>query len=86
MLGDQRPGEPGRVRAAQGYVGKCRLADRIGAGMEPLHFGDDAVQPQPLDELHDIVMQPVLLADTEDRDDVGVVQSGGGAGLALKPP
>ena len=33
------------------------------------------VQPQPLDVLHHVVMQPALFTDPEDRHDVGVVQA-----------
>src|SRR5437762_6182619 len=41
---------------------------------QALQFVQDHVQPQALDILHDVVVQAVLLADAEDRHDVGVVQ------------
>ena len=37
-----------------------------------------------MDELHDVVVQPVLLADAEDRHDVGVVQPCSGPRLTLE--
>jgi hypothetical protein len=37
-------------------------------------FVQHHVQPKPRDELHDVVVQAVLLADAEHRHDVGVVQ------------
>jgi hypothetical protein len=39
-----------------------------------------------VDELHDVVVQAVLLADAEHRDDVGVVQPRRRPRLALEPP
>jgi hypothetical protein len=40
------------------------------------------IQTQPVDQLHDIVVHAAFLSDTEDGDDVGVVQLGGSLGLA----
>ena len=40
------------------------------------------IQPAAIDELHREVMEPFVLADLEDRDDVGMVQPGDDAGLA----
>jgi hypothetical protein len=42
---------------------------------------DDSIEPAPLDSLHGVVAQPTDLADIENRHDMGVMQSGGGAGL-----
>ena len=47
-------------------------------------LGDDRVQALALDELHDVIGQPVCLADTEDRHDVGVVQLGRRLRLTLE--
>src|SRR5262249_38148105 len=46
----------------------------------------DTVEPLSGDELHGVVMDTVAFAGTEDRDDVGMVQSTGRPCLALKPP
>ena len=42
------------------------------------------VERQPPDELHDVEVNALVLADAEDRHDVGVVQPGGGLGLAVE--
>ncbi len=52
---------------------------------QPLDLVDDGIEPEPRDELHGVVVEAVLLADAEDGDDVGVVQLGGCACLALEP-
>ncbi len=49
-------------------------------------LGQHLVEPLALDELHDVVVQPVLLADAVDRHDVGVVQPRRRLRLALEPP
>ena len=46
---------------------------------------EHGVQALALDVLHGVVVHPLVLAHAEDRDDVGVVQQGGGPGLALEP-
>ena len=43
------------------------------------------VQPQSLDVLHYVVVQAIFLADTEDRHDVGVLQSRRRPRLPLEP-
>ena len=50
--------------------------------MSQLH--QDPIKALAVDELHDVVVQPVLLADSEDRHDVGVVQPCSGSRLTLK--
>lgn len=55
------------------------------ASAEPSEFREDVVEAEALDELHHVVVQTVLLADAEDRDDVRVVQPGGGLSLADEP-
>jgi hypothetical protein len=58
--------------AARGNIqGRWLFSTRLS---QPLQLVQDHVQPQALDELHDAVVQAVLLADAEDRHDVGVVQ------------
>ncbi len=46
---------------------------------------EQRVQTHAADVLHDKVVVPVLLANAEDRHDVGVVELGRGARLALEP-
>ena len=61
------------------------LADELhqrGQGGTP---GRETPQRLPLDQLHDEEGLALVLADVVDRTDVGMVQGGGGAGLALEP-
>ena len=46
---------------------------------------EHGVEPAAGDVLHDVEMPPLVLADAEDRHDVGVVQPAGGLGLAAEP-
>ena len=46
---------------------------------------DEAVERPALDVLHDDEVELVGLADVVDADDVGMVQGGGGAALAVEP-
>ena len=55
------------------------------ARLQPPELFHHGIQPLALDELHDVIRQAVLLADAEDRHDVGVVQPGGRFCLALEP-
>ncbi len=43
------------------------------------------IEPEALNELHDIVGEAVVLAHTEYGDNVGVVQLGRGARFAFEP-
>ena len=52
---------------------------------QPPQLLQHRVQPLALDELHDVEVRPLVLADAEDRHDVGVVQPRRRAGLALEP-
>ena len=61
------------------------LGSGSGPVAEPPQLGDDQVQALALDELHGIEADIAVLADLEDRHDVGVVQPGRGAGLAAEP-
>src|SRR5262249_1623539 len=62
-----------------------RRRDPPPAALQAFQLVQHIVQAQSRDELHDVVVQAVLLADAEHRDDVGVVQPGGRPGLTLKP-
>ena len=46
---------------------------------------DDGGQAAAVDELHGVVVDPLVAADAEDRHDVGVVQLRGRLGLDLEP-
>ena len=53
--------------------------------LQPPDLVEDRVEAEPGDELHRVVVQPVVLADAEDRHDVRVVQPRRGPGLAVEP-
>src|SRR5262245_9011125 len=60
-------------------------AFRVGAdGAEVLQFPEDLIERLAADELHGVVAQAVLLADFVDGHNVGVMQLGGGPGLAAE--
>ena len=50
----------------------------------PAQFAQNLIQPESLDELHDVIEGALMLADPVDGNDVGMVQSGGGPGFALE--
>ena len=78
-------GDPRRTVAAFGGVTRPgRTADWRRLSIAA--FGDRLGQGLPLDELHGVVVDAALAADGIDRDDVGVVELGGGQGLGLEPP
>jgi hypothetical protein len=52
---------------------------------EAAQVAEHAVQAFALDELHGVEMHAVTLAHAENGDNVGVMQTCGRAGLALKP-
>ena len=72
-------GSPGPRGSAAGW------RPRRDPAPQPPQLVDDRVQALPLDELHRVVLDVALLADLEDRHDVGVVQPRRGAGLAAEP-
>jgi hypothetical protein len=74
---------PGDVGPAARHLalGRCPFSARVPLALQLVQ---DQVQRQPRDELHDVVVQAVLLADPEDRHDVGVVQPGRRPRLALE--
>ncbi len=85
-------GSPGRRRAGGLHRRPAVLPRRLGrparrgrAGALPPQLAEDRVEPPALDELHGVEMRPPVLADAEDRHDVGVVQPRRRAGLALEP-
>src|SRR5260370_10335520 len=55
------------------------------AGPESPDFFQDHVQPLTLNKLHGIIMNALILADSEDGDDVGMVQVRGGPRLPAEP-
>jgi hypothetical protein len=57
------------------------VATCVGTGWRA---AEDHVQPLAVNQLHDVIVQAVLFADAENGDDVGVVQAGGGLGLAVE--
>ena len=80
-------GDPPRDRRVGGFSGAETAPS--GGRRRLLHspsFGDRLGQGLPLDELHGVVVDAALAADRINRDDVGVVELGGGQGLGLEPP
>ena len=77
-------GSPGPVAATAVLPGAYR---RAGATMvaEPCQLVDDLVEPLALDELHGVIGRLAVLADLEDRHDVGVVQPRRRLRLAAEP-
>ena len=49
---------------------------------QPPHFFHDLIQSLALDELHGVIMDALMFADAEDRDNIAMVQLRGGTGLA----
>ena len=61
------------------------LLVRVQITLAKLHdLGEDGVEALALDVLHGIVMHILVLADPEDRNDVGVMQQGRGLRLAFE--
>ncbi len=48
-------------------------------------MAEHLVEPAPFDPLHRVVTESADLTDVEDRDDMGVVQAGGGSRLVQEP-
>ena len=67
-------------------VGGSRLAGAVRASRSRRSSFEDGIEPLALDELHDVEMRSLVLADAEDRHDVGVVQPRRRPRLALEPP
>src|SRR6266849_8371508 len=51
---------------------------------ESPHFFQDHIQSLALNKLHGIIMNALVLADSEDRNNVGMVQASGRSRLATK--
>ena len=66
-------------------AGALRLSTELGSRRSRFTSCKDGVQSLPPDELHGVVVETVVLANPVDRNDMGVVQPGGGAGLAPEP-
>ena len=62
------------------------LAGSATLSPQPPHLFQDLVERLAGDELHHVVMHAALVAHTEDRHDVGVVQPGRRPGLTLEAP
>jgi hypothetical protein len=75
---DDPGGVSGGERVGQGDRDPERLPET-----HPL-AGDEGVEGPALDQLHDDEVHPLGRLDLVDRDDVGVVQLGGGTGLLLE--
>jgi hypothetical protein len=71
--------QPGRPAEEVGPGGVRQRSRRLFAGGQVVQH---LVQAAAVDELHGVVGGALDLADVEDRHQVGVVQAGGGAGLA----
>ncbi len=59
--------------------------DLGGASRVGLQPGNVAGEAAAIDDLHAVIWAAVVLADLEDRDDPGMVEVGGGLGLAAEP-
>ena len=82
--GEQRSGDPGLgghaaralfatpVRLGTAGAGR-RAAFDAGAAPQLLELADDRVQALAVDELHRVVADLAILADLEDRHDIGVM-------------
>ena len=77
------PGAVSRIQAIGDFAGQRK--ERLDFQRAPAGGGNDTVlQGRSIQELHDDVRAAVLLADIINRTDVGVIQGGSGASLALK--
>src|SRR6184192_1742614 len=74
------PTDVGRA-ARRIALGRRRFAARR---PQAAQLVQDHVEPEPRDELHDVVVHALLLADTEDWHDVGVMEACRRARLALE--
>ena len=76
----------GRRRSAPRASGDGRPARSPSPrASQPPQLVQHRVEALALDELHDVEVRALVLADAEDRHDVGVVQPRRRAGLALEP-
>ena len=60
------------------------VADRRTVMPQPPQLVEDRVDTLPPDELHRVIRHAILFTHGEDRHDVGMVQTGGRAGLAAE--
>ena len=65
--------------------GRVDLGFGPGPVAQPPQLVDDQIQALALDELHGVETDIAVLADLVDWNDIGVMQSRGGAGLAAEP-
>ena len=71
------------VGGAQSPRRSERVVDGLGPG-QGRRFGQEGIEPRPLQILHDEEVEAPVLADEVDLGDVGVAQAGLGARLALE--
>ena len=71
----------GEGRRQAGTADGSRSVTPLRLAPQSLDFVEDGVEPLPSDELHDVVVQAVVLADAEDGHDVRVMQPCRRAGL-----
>jgi hypothetical protein len=72
-------------RSGQIVRRKLAFRDRpVVPRLQSPHVHEDRVEPRAGDELHDVIMNAQRLADSEDGDDVRMVQSSGGLRLAVE--
>jgi hypothetical protein len=72
-------------RRGQGTLVGARCRFSLHEAAQPPQIVEDLIQGMPLDELHGIVVHPLIFAHTVDRHDVGVVQPRRRAGLESEP-
>ncbi len=77
--------EPSRQQALRDARRRSRQRRDLPGPAKTLQVVQDAVESLTLDKLHGVKRDAVALADAEDRNDVGVVQTGPGPCLATKP-
>jgi len=86
---DQALGQRGRVsrcdRRRSHVHGRFVPRWRHGSGWRLTQLGDNRAQRGSLDELHRVVVRPVLLPSGVDGHDIGVMELRGGFGFTPKP-
>ena len=82
--GEDRFGDFRRTDRPVGSAAAPWRAVTPGATPQPAQFLEDGVQTHAGDKLHDVIVMPVIPADTEDGHDVSVVQPSGRPRLPLE--
>src|SRR5262249_52123876 len=81
--GSELPTEE-RARHVPGRSGRTRNGNRVRGLVQVAQFVEDLIESLALNELHDVVVQAVRLADPVHRHDVGMVQPRRRLRLAFK--